>query len=75
MDELLDSINDGDTLFNLSRENCSTQHVGLLEILLQRLKTVNTRLTDVWQSHRAGVKINIRHNLIMMDESFFKAEI
>lgn len=51
MDELLDSINDGDTLSNLSRENCSSHHVRQLESLVQRLKLLNSRFTCVWQSH------------------------
>ena len=57
MDELLDSINDGDTLSNLSRENCSSHHLRQLEQLVQRLKTLNSRFTTVWQTHSQRMDI------------------
>ena len=62
MDELLDSINDGDTLSNLSRENCSSHHVRKLELLVQKLKLLNSRFTCVWQthSHRMDIACSFR---------------
>ena len=57
MDELLDSINDGDTLSNLSRENCSSAHVRQLETLVARLKQLNARFTQVWQAHSHRMEI------------------
>ena len=51
MDELLDSINEGDQLSDCVRETCSAKHVSELENLLLKLKHLNTNLSAVWSSH------------------------
>lgn len=51
MDELLDSINEGDQLSDCVREICSAKHVSELENLLLKLKHLNSNLSAVWSSH------------------------
>ncbi|CAG5110023.1 Oidioi.mRNA.OKI2018_I69.chr2.g4474.t1.cds [Oikopleura dioica] len=57
MDELLDSINEGDQLSDSVREICSAKYVAELENLLLKLKHLNSNLSAVWSSHSQRMDI------------------